>query len=185
NDIGFSYTPTPYQKVYEADFSSFKQPGEYRLLVPGMGASLPFLIDEGIAMDFARTYALGIYHQRCGTDNVLPFTRHEHGKCHTAPADVPIPQSSYQFTWNTVAGKTADYANEPRHTAPRLMSEATQLYPIVNRGKLDVSGGHHDAGDYSKYTVNSAALVHYLIFAVDSLPGVADLDNLGLPNSGD
>jgi hypothetical protein len=150
-----------------------------------MGASLPFLIDEGIAMDFTRAYALGLYHQRCGTDNVLPHTRHEHGKCHTAAADVPLPQSSYQFTWNTIAGKTADYANNPRHTAPRMVSEATQLYPIVNRGKLETSGGHHDAGDYSKYTVNSASFVHYLIFAVDSLPGVADLDNLGLPNSGD
>jgi len=27
----------------------------------------------------------------------------------------------------------------------------------VQHGKIDVSGGHHDAGDYSKYTINSAA----------------------------
>ena len=184
-DVGFTYSPTPYQKVYEADFSAFKQPGEYRLIVPGMGASLPFLIDDGIAMDFARTYALGLYHQRCGTDNKMPFTRHEHGQCHVAPADVPLPSSSFPFTWTTVAGKTVDAKDNPRHTAVRMMSEDTQLYPIVNRGKLDVSGGHHDAGDYSKYTINSAALTHYLMFAVDSLPGVAALDNMGLPNSGD
>ena len=50
---------------------------------------------------------------------------------------------------------------------------------------MDVSGGHHDAGDYSKYTINSASLVHYLMFAVDSLAGVAALDNLGIPESGD
>ncbi len=185
NDVGFGYSPTPYQKVCEADFSSFKTPGEYRLVVPGLGASLPFLIDEGIAMNFARTYALGLYHQRCGAENGLPHTRHDHAKCHTAAADAPVPQSSYQFTWTTVASKTADYASNPRHTAPRMVSEATQRYPIQNRGKLDVSGGHHDAGDYSKYTINSAGLVHYLMFAVDSLPGVAALDNLGLPESGD
>src|SRR6266496_1899884 len=52
-------------------------------------------------------------------------------------------------------------------------------------GTLDTSGGHHDAGDYSKYTINSASLVHYLIFAADSLAGVATLDNLGIPESGD
>ena len=31
----------PYQKVLEADFSDFKTPGEYRLAVPGLGASFP------------------------------------------------------------------------------------------------------------------------------------------------
>jgi hypothetical protein len=185
SDVGYPYSPAPYQKVYEADFSAFKTPGEYRLLVPGLGASLPFLIDEGIAMGFARTYALGIYHQRCGDDNSLPFTRHEHGDCHTAQADIPLPSSSFQFTWNKVAEKSADYASNPRHTAPQLRDEASQLYPIVNRGKIDISRGHHDAGDYSKYTINSAGFLHHLMFAVDSFPGVAALDNLGLPESGD
>ncbi|HKQ38591.1 MAG TPA: glycoside hydrolase family 9 protein, partial [Verrucomicrobiae bacterium] len=184
-DVGFTYTPTPYQKVYEADFSAFKQSGEYRLVVPGLGASLPFLIDDGIAMDFARTYALGLYHQRCGDENKLPYTRHEHDKCHIAKAEVPLPSGSFPFTWNCVAGKTVDSKDNPRHTAVPMTSEGTQLYPIMNRGTLDVSGGHHDAGDYSKYTINSAGLTHYLMFAVDSLPGVAALDNLGLPNSGD
>ena len=36
-DSGYTYTPTPYQKVYEADFTSFNTPGEYRLVVPGHG----------------------------------------------------------------------------------------------------------------------------------------------------
>src|SRR5206468_5215782 len=51
--------------------------------------------------------------------------------------------------------------------------------------KIDVSGGHHDAGDYSKYTINSAGLVHHLVFAADVFPGVVELDNLGIPESGD
>jgi len=50
---------------------------------------------------------------------------------------------------------------------------------------VDVSGGHHDAGDYSKYTINSASFVHALVFAADSFQGVSELDNLGLPESGD
>lgn len=166
-DVGFSVSPLPYQQVYEADFSAFSTAGEYVLVVPGLGASLPFTIDNGIVMGFARAYALGLYHQRCGTNNVLPFTRFTHGVCHHDPASVPTPQSEYGFTWNCVAGKTADYAAEPRHTAPRLTEEATQLYPFVRKGKIDVSGGHHDAGDYSKYTANSASLVHYLMFAAD------------------
>ena len=47
------------------------------------------------------------------------------------------------------------------------------------------SGGHHDAGDYSKYTINVAQLAHSLVFAADSLAGVGALDNLGIPESGD
>jgi hypothetical protein len=76
-------------------------------------------------------------------------------------------------------------ADNPPQVAPPLTSEASQLYPFVRRGAVDVSGGHHDAGDYSRYTINSAELVHYLVFAVDSIPGVAKLDNLGMPESGD
>src|SRR5438105_5268742 len=95
SDVGWTYTPAPYQKVYEADFTSFNTPGEYRLLVPGLGASLPFVIDAGIAMNFARAYELGIYHQRCGGSTAMPYTRFTHDACHTAPASVPMPASSY------------------------------------------------------------------------------------------
>ncbi|MBU6399069.1 MAG: glycoside hydrolase family 9 protein, partial [Verrucomicrobia bacterium] len=185
-DVGYTYTPAPYQKVYEADFSSVTTPGTYRLAVPGLGASLPFHIDDGVVMAFARAYALGLYHQRCGTNNTLPFTRFTHDPCHTAPASIPLPAANFPFTWTTVS----NYAmitnpDNPAQIAPALTSAASQLYPILNTGTIDVSGGHHDAGDYSKYTANSASLVHYLIFAVDALPGVAQLDNLGIPESGD
>ncbi len=184
-DVGYVYSPTPYQKVLEADFSSVTTPGKYQLVVPGLGASLPFAIDEGVAMSFLRTYALGLYEQRCGTDNVMPFTRFVHDACHIAPAEVPWPMGNYSFTWSTIAGKNGDIATNPRHTAPQLTSDATSLYPFVTHGLVDVAGGHHDAGDYSKYTINSAALAHLLMFTADAIPGASALDNLGLPQSGD
>jgi len=182
-DSGYTYSPTPYQAVYEADFSSFNTPGQYRLVVPGMGGSLPFRINDGIAMSFARAYALGLYHQRCGTNTTMPYTRCTHAACHTAAAAVPWPASSYPFTWTTVANYGAGIANPPQ-IAP-IINSSSQLFPFVREGSIDTSGGHHDAGDYSKYTINSASLVHYLMFAVDSLAGVAALDNLGIPESGD
>jgi hypothetical protein len=179
---GFTYSPLPYQKVMEADFSAFQTPGEYRLVVPGFGASLPFLINDGIAMAFARTYALGLFHQRCGHPNHLPFTRHVHDACHTAPAAIPN-MTTHAYTWSVIAQEAAN--KNPAQTAPTITNEASLLYPFVNKNPIDVSGGHHDAGDYSKYTNNSALLISTLIFAVDSIPGIAALDNLGLPESGD
>ncbi len=187
-DGGHSATPSPYQGVLVADFSAFRTPGEYRLAVDGLGVSLPFLVDEGIAMGFARTYALGLHGQRCGCANTLPFTRFVHTACHLAPAQIPSPQSAaqFRFTW----AKIKSYASEPSpdlppQIAPALGSESAQRFPFVRKGSIDVSGGHHDAGDYSKYTINSTALIHHLMFTVDAVPGLAQLDNLGGPESGD
>jgi hypothetical protein len=174
-----------YQRVLEADFTNLKTPGEYRLYVPGLGTSFSFFIGEDVAGAFARTSALGIYHQRCGTANELPFTRFVHGECHTAPAEVPDMSRKFTSANESLKKETANYKDNPRHTAPQLKSVADSLYPFVNRGPVDVRGGHHDAGDYSKYTINSAAFIHQIVFAADVFPGVAELDNLGLPESGD
>jgi hypothetical protein len=187
-DVGYQTTPLPYQGVYVADFGSFTTPGEYQIQIAGMGVSLPFLINDGIAMGFARTYALGLFGQRSGSAAALPFTRFTHAADHTAPAQIPANDSDpqFSFTWNTIAGYAGTLnSNNPSQVAPTLKSEASSLYPFVNTGTVDVSGGHWDAGDYSKYTENSAELVHYLVFSVDSIAGVASMDNLGIPESGD
>ena len=183
-DVGFASGPRPYQKVFEANFTDFDTPGFYRLVVPGLGASLPFHVHEGALLNFARAYALGLYHQRCGCANEMPFTRFTHDACHTAPAEVPLPWTKFAKAWETIGILDRDL---PPIVAPatQLKDEKSQLYPFVGKGKLDVSGGHHDAGDYSKYLTNSTTLLHALMFAVDALPGVAELDNLGLPESGD
>src|SRR5207253_8293760 len=148
-DRGWEYAVPPYQKVLEADFSAFRAPGTYRLLVPGLGASFPFRIDDGVLAAFARTYALGIYHQRCGAagpqaGTPLPFTRFTHGPCHTAPAEIPTPQM--ESVNRRLNEDTENAKSNPRHTAPRLKDVASSLYPFIRGGKIDVRGGHHDAG---------------------------------------
>ena len=182
-DKGFPFSC--YQDVLEADFSEFKTPGEYRLFIPGVGTSFSFFIDDAVAGAFARTYALGIYHQRCGTDNSLPYTRFVHAPCHTAPASVPDASASFASVNNSLNKESGNYKDNPRHTAPQFKSVSASLYPFIRHGSVDVRGGHHDAGDYSKYTINSAAFIHHLVFAADVFPGVSSLDNLGLPESGD
>ena len=182
-DSGFKIQPTPYQKVWSADFTGLTQPGDYRLVVSGLGASEVFAINEDAAANWTRAVALGLYHQRCGTSLSLPFTRFTHGVCHVRPAEVPTPD--FLQVTHILSAFTADAKKNPRHTAPPLSSVGASLYPYVNPGPVDVSGGHHDAGDYSKYTIDSAEMIHFLIFAADAFPGVAALDNLGLPESGD
>lgn len=183
NPLGFTITPAPYQKVLQADFTAFNTPGEYRLQVPGLGCSLPFFIDDGLAAAFARTYALGLYHQRCGYSNDFPYSRFEKGNCHTNL--VLVPDMSFAAVNVELANMSANFAGSQSSTTPQLKDVASSLYPFVNQAPINLRGGHHDAGDYSKYTINVAQLAHALLFSVDAFPGVAQLDNLGLPESGD
>jgi hypothetical protein len=181
SERGFTFNT--YKRVYEADFTEFNTPGEYRLFVPGLGTSFPFRVGEEVAGWTARTYALGLYHQRCGTNNVLPYTRFTRDVCHAAHA--AVPDLTFTNSQEMLEQSTDGVEKITRHTAPRLTNFQASLYPFVRRGKVDVTGGHHDAGDYSKYTINSAGLIHHLMTAVDGLAGVAELDNLGIPESGD
>jgi len=188
-DVGYTYTPTPYQQVMAADFSSFTNSGQYKLMVPGLGASFPFFIDNSVAGAFARTYELGIYGQRCGTNNEIPYTRFTHSSCHTNPATVPssLPTNSAPvvFVNGVLETESLVGTNNVNETAPRMTNIWASLYPYVNTNAVDTRGGHHDAGDYSKYTTSVANFIHYMMFAVDAFPGVNKLDNLGIPESGD
>lgn len=180
-DSGFPQTPAPYGQVREADFSAWRTPGRYRVAVEGLGASFPFAIGRAVPANLARAYALGIYHQRCGAGNALPFTRFVHGPCHTRP--VEIPTARFAQTHHVLEDFTR--GRDPWQIAPALSSVDRSLYPFVRKGCVDARGGHHDAGDYSKYLIDSAQLVHALMFTADHVPGAGRIDNLGLPESGD
>lgn len=180
-DRGFN-APAPYQQVLMADFSALTNPGRYVLQVPGLGRSLPFRIGPEVPAAAARTYALGLLHQRSGQDLVWPDTRFTRPADHTAPAEIP---GGSHPTNPLLAASSSDFANNPRHTAPQLSNVTNSLYPFVRSGFVDVSGGHHDAGDYGKYTIDSAQLVHELAFAARYFPGAGGLDSLGIPESGD
>lgn len=170
---GASYGSPPYQQVWEADFTGLSMPGEYRLWVPNIGFSFPFLINDGIPMQFLRTIATGIYHQRCGAAIGPPYSRYSHAPCHTAVAAVPWPRENFEDAWRILAEYNSELGSGPLK------------YSFINSGPINTAGGHHDAGDYSKYTTNVALLVNQLMFSVDSVSGAAALDNLGIPESGD
>ncbi|MEZ5326307.1 MAG: glycoside hydrolase family 9 protein [Verrucomicrobiales bacterium] len=179
-DKEFTYQTPPFQEVLVLDFSAFDQPGNYTVGIDGIGESYPFPLSDGYYACLARTYALGLYHQRCGCSVGLPYSRFQHAPCHTHAAKVPEPDDNQ--IWKLIKG-IYDGNNEEQ-TAPALDNAAAALYPFRRKGEIDVNGGHHDAGDYSKYVVNSAQLIHALTLAADAFPGVNIIDNLGLPESG-
>lgn len=172
-----------HQKVWRIDFSDFRREGIYRLEVPGLGRSPEIRIHDAAPAVAARLLALGLYNQRSGDDKGVPWTRFGHRASHTRPAEVPDGSDRFRAS-NRYLGRMAE-KNSGGQKVPVLNSFADSLYPILRQGAVDASGGHYDAGDYSKYVINSAQLVHSLVFAVDHFPGVDRIDNLGLPESGD
>lgn len=178
-DDGFDGQPAPYQTTWIADFSSLEQPGSYCLATPGLGRSDWFEIDDSVSARVARTLALGLFHQRCGMAHEAPWTRFVHGRCHFAPATIPQPGDA-------LAARHDRYISEADGSSDDGMdSFEGSFFPIEKQFKVDVSQGHHDAGDYSKYVINSAQLIHHLTFVADSFPGADQWDSAGIPESGD
>ena len=178
-DSGFA--AANYEEVWSADLTPLTNNGVYQLQVPGMGLSAPFRVGDEFGALLTRTYELGLLNQRCGMAVGLPYTRFGHDICHDRPAAVPTTNmTAVAAILNYLNGTLSLPAGEVRMT-----NLATALYPYINAGPVDTTGGHHDAGDYSKYTPDCATLANTLLFAVDTFPGVGTLDNLGVPESGD
>ena len=118
------------ENVYELDFSTFTVPGRYRLVVEGVGSSLPFDIRNDVYLHAFKVQAQGIYSHRCG--------------CSIDP--------SLSGGWDRIAchdsGITATtclrHAN-PEHPAFSQHLLLTNGHPTL----LPVAAGHHDAGDYN------------------------------------
>ena len=82
-------------------------------------------------MDFARAYALGLYHQRCGTDNVLPYTRFTHDECHTAASGVPTAAPPFRSPGRRlrITPRCVNPDNPRRHCAQADQPRGT-LFPF-------------------------------------------------------
>jgi endoglucanase len=102
-----------------ADFSALKAPGDYVLVVPGVGRSWKFSIRQDV---YEHAYTLAtraFYGQRCGVevDMGSEFPSFKHPACHL------------KSEFHASSGKS---------------------------GEAEIPGGWHDAGDYGRYTVNTA-----------------------------
>jgi len=162
-----SFPTDPYSKVYELDFSPLQEVGEYYIR-HSSGISQPFVIHSDAYRNSMNTLALGMYHQRRGEDLTLPYTRFEH--------KASIEDETYIYDSNDL---------DPWLISRRDWGDGIK-YPTTLEGqKVEISGGHMDAGDYSPYTYNSAMTSWTLISTLDLFGKRVAHDNLGLPESGD
>ena len=162
-----SFANDLYSKVYKLDFSSVKEVDEYYIR-HSSGISQPFTIHSDAYRNAMNTLALGMYHQRRGEALTLPYTRFEHKST--------IEDATYIYDSNDL---------DPWLTSRDGWGDGVK-YPTTLEGeKVEISGGHMDAGDYSPYTYNSAMTAWTLITTLDLFGERVAHDNLGVPESGD
>ncbi|MHB8893692.1 MAG: glycoside hydrolase family 9 protein [Candidatus Geothermincolia bacterium] len=134
--------------VYSMDFTSFTSEGSYHLYVPGVGSSYPFEISERAYNDIGYTIVRGIGMQRDG----------DHGLDNTAVTHWSRPDAHLDdaFDEATIPGPAKDLYTESD------LAAAT---------RVDLTGGHMDAGDRGKYPHNSADVASSLLSAITLFPG--------------
>ncbi|MBN6036686.1 glycoside hydrolase family 9 protein [Amycolatopsis sp. 195334CR] len=121
-----------YPAVHQLDFSAVKKPGTYRLKV-GEATSPEFRIDAGLFTPLARANNEFFQAQRDG-EHVIP------GRLNRKPAHLADRKATI-YAAPEFGGDFGDEILAP-------------LKPIG--GPIDVEGGWADAGDYVKFTSNSA-----------------------------
>ena len=136
------------EEVWEADFSEFREVGEYVLSVDGLGQSLPFAVSNGAIGESFYTHAKGLYHKRCGIGKSRPFTAWVSGKCHTTVFKSGFPPNNRHYKISQAKGDCGFFDSDGK----RVDVDHFKLIALNASPKVPVyvAGGWHDAADYDR-----------------------------------
>ena len=111
--------------VWECDFSDFSTPGEYRLVIEGIGGSHPFVIEQNIFEEAFKVSMQGMFYQRMGCEEKpagdFPNSRRPLFKQGVEPEDFTV----YISKKNMVTGKNPDDRNFYSEEMTGEIAEAT------------------------------------------------------------
>ncbi len=148
--------------LWELDFSAFKKPGAYRVVMEGVGSSFPFEIRADIYRQVFQTVMHGLYHQRCGVTLDEAQSKWPRPRCHH-PDDRTIKQSKYRIT-----DKGAHFEELPKQATDEV---------------VHAWGGYHDAGDWDRRAIH-LSVTDMLLYIFDASPAQFPDDELSIPESG-
>ncbi len=155
--------------VWEADFSSFTTPGEYRLVVEGVGCSFPFRIDEHAYREAYYATTRGLYYQRAGIAKEEAYAGKWAQPRDHHPADGRT--TLYYTTWPSVKGGEGSSAKDS--ILAHVVGEITDWG----------WGWYHDAGDWDGY-VHHTDVPFNLMASYEMAPQNFGDGELNIPESG-
>jgi endoglucanase len=159
--------------VYECDFSAFNTPGEYKLVVPGIGASFPFIIHADAYHEAFLWTMKGLYQNRSGIALTAPYAQFERPAPHHPQT---TPGFSGRLKYSTF--RTFDLSTYDGGTADKAKIEAGFKGNLTN-----TFGWYQDAGDWDGYYTHSH-IPAYLLFLFEAGPQKFDDGELNIPESG-
>ena len=119
--------------LYECNFSSFNTPGEYLLVVEGIGSSYPFEIKSDVYREAFYHSARAIYHNRAGIALTQPYTRW------TRPKNFSLAD-----------GFNPLYSNFRSMEDGEASEDSVRKYLVPNKN-IPLEGWISDAGDWDPY----------------------------------
>lgn len=164
--------------VYGLDYSSWRprDPGLYRICIPGLGVSDAFRIDESVWYAVARNAATGEYHQRNGIalDGRFGYTRGVTFRDGT---------NDTKIYWSRLP---AIFSNEwavVPHAVPSSEGANPKTWLTSNRAN-GWFGGVMDAGDWDDSTYHHVPAFYWLLdLGYEKLPAGSRNIAFGLPKS--
>lgn len=160
--------------VYALDYSAWTPTvfGAYRVYIPGLGVSDPFVVDEALWHYVADALAGGIYNQRNGmalSASVGGYERQvsfRHGV-----NSVLIHRSTMPGYWSVESG----------FGGPLATADAAKA-PWITTDEIDWWGGHQDAGDWDSI-LSGHSFGYWLMLDVAERITAARSTNFGIPKS--
>lgn len=152
------------EDVYELDLTPLDTPGEYFVVVPGVGRSLDFRIAGDVYREPFYICARGIFHQRCGIEMAAPQAAYARKACHRGPGE-------------EIRATIEEHGSEDQD---KLVAEDA----AVKTGKtLDAWGGYHDAADFDRL-VGHIRIPAVLLTLYEMRPQAFTDGQLNIPESG-
>ncbi|MBM3501407.1 MAG: hypothetical protein FJX74_22360, partial [Armatimonadetes bacterium] len=125
---------------YYLDFHDFRQPGEYRLFVPGIGVSRPFAVAEDVWLTAFRTSMHGLLCHRSGIRLGPPVTDYARPRPFHPEDGVKV----FRLDVTMLDGESdAVHGALRRLLGPALEASALPTHP-------NAWGGYMDAGDWDR-----------------------------------
>lgn len=159
-------------EVYECDFSAFNTPGEYRLVVEGIGCSYPFRIHADVLREPFHYAMRGIYQNRSGIPLTMPYAQARPAPHNVLTTPGFAGRLKYtRTTWCQVSSGDASMDDKPLWEAG-IAGNLTQTW-----------GWYQDAGDWDGY-LSHMKIPSYLLFLYEQFPGNFTDGEIILPESG-
>ncbi len=172
------FGPDNYEKtnVYTMEFSDFQTPGKYKIYIPGIGVSFPFVIDEDTYLNSFKVQMRGFLHNRSGIEMKLPYTTYIRPR-NMHPDDGHL---TYNCDKEVFYDESLYKGYAPIHANP---FQRIGMSIRLDSHNENAWGGWMDAADYDR-RYNHLEASHMLLEVYESNPEFFKNMDLSIPESG-